>query len=104
MSSYRDKFDIIADMLQVIRQGAKKTEIMYKANLSYLLLNKYLTGIMKFGFVYFERKKRRYLLTDKGMEFLERYHVYSRHNKQVLKRLDDVRDKKKSLERLCNGS
>ena len=48
MRSYRERLDIVADMLQVVNEaGAKKTQIMYKANLSYNLLKKYLADIVE---------------------------------------------------------
>jgi len=102
LTSYRKKFDIIADMLNAVSQGAKKTKIMYNANLSYLLLNKYLAKIMEFGFIHLERKRRWYVITDKGVEFLEIHKAYRRSNKHVSKELDDVLEKKKRLEELCN--
>jgi hypothetical protein len=42
------------------------------------------------------------MLTSRGKEFLEKYKDYSRHNKHVEKRLDDVRGKRKALEELCS--
>lgn len=39
---YRSRYEIIADMLNVVSGRAKKTKIMYQANLSYKLLQKYL--------------------------------------------------------------
>ena len=35
MIKYRDRLDIIADILKVVRDGAKKTRIMYMACLLY---------------------------------------------------------------------
>ena len=71
MGSYRTKLDIVADILHVAHQGAKKTEIMYQANLSYKLLVKYLTEIKRACLLDFEGRRRCYVLTSKGKEFLE---------------------------------
>jgi len=101
LGSYRDKVDIIADMLNVVGRGAKKTQIMYQANLSYSLLTKYLTEIMEAYLIRFEREKACYMLTSKGRDFLERYKEYSRRNKHIEKQMHDVRDKRKVLEELC---
>jgi hypothetical protein len=40
-------------------------------------------------------------LTDKGREFLAAYETYSKKNKHVEKKLNDVATKKKVLEELC---
>ena len=85
MGSYRSRLDIIADILHVARQGAKKTQIMYQANLSYKLLTRYLSGILEACLVRFERRKQCYVLTRKGIEFLEKYKKYSRRNRRLEK-------------------
>lgn len=101
---YRRKFDIIADMLLVASSGsgAKKTQIMYQANLSYKLLTKYLDEMRKTYLLSFERKQRHYVLTPKGKQFLEVYKEYSKRAKFVEKRLNDVDGKKRMLENLCS--
>jgi predicted transcriptional regulator len=75
---------------------------MYQANLSYKLLTKYLAEIRRAYLISFERKQRRYVLTSRGKEFLEKYKDYSRHSKHVEKGLNDVRGKRKALEELCS--
>lgn len=104
MGSYRSRLDIIADMLNAASGGAKKTQIMYQANLSYKLLAKYLAEVMEACLVRFERGKRCYVLTSKGREFLERYKEYSRRNKHVERQLNDLQDKRKLLRELCSSS
>jgi DNA-binding PadR family transcriptional regulator len=49
----------------------------------------------------FEGSKKCYSLTDKGREFLAAYETYSKKNKHVEKKLNDVATKKKVLEELC---
>jgi len=99
LGSYRSRFDIIADMLRVVKgnDGAKKTQIMYQANLSYRLLTKYLKRVMKAGLIRFEKKENRYVLTCKGEEFLERYKDFSRRNKHVEKQFNELRNRKRAL-------
>jgi predicted transcriptional regulator len=46
--------DIIADILQVVSQNAKKTQIMYQANLSYRVLQRYLRNITEASLIDFE--------------------------------------------------
>jgi predicted transcriptional regulator len=99
---YRRKLDIIADMLLVASGGAKKTQIMYQANLSYRLLTKYLEEVRKAYLISFERRQRRYVLTGKGQQFLEAYKEYSKRARYVEKHLNDVDVKRKMLEALCS--
>lgn len=104
MGSYRSRLDIIADILHVASQGAKKTQIMYQANLSYKLLTRYLAEVIEVCLIRFERKEGCYVLTSKGREFLEKYKRYSRRNKRLEKTLNDLHDKKKVLEELSSNS
>ena len=102
MGVYRGRLDIIADILNVASTNAKKTQIMYQANLSYKVLQKYLADIATAQLISFEGEKRSYSLTDKGREFLDAYEKYSKTNKYVEKRLNDIATKKKVLEGLCD--
>ena len=103
MGNYRGRLDIIADILHVVSGNAKKTQIMYQANLSYQVLQKYLAEITGASLICFEGGKRCYILTDKGREFLDAYEEYSKTNRHVEKRLNDVRSKKNVLEKLCSS-
>ena len=100
--NYRKKLDIIADMLTVASNGAKKTQIMYQANLSHRLLTKYLEEIGKAYLLSFKRKQRNYVLTPKGKQFLEVYKEYSKRTRDAEKHLNDVNGKKRMLENLCS--
>ena len=105
MGSYRSRLDIIADMLRVVSEGgAKKTQIMYQANLSYRLLTRYLAEVIGSCLVNFEHGEGCYVLTSKGKEFLEKYKDYLRRNKRVEERLNSLQDKRKVLEELCSSS
>jgi predicted transcriptional regulator len=100
---YRGRLDIIADILNVASRNAKKTQIMYQANLSYNVMQRYLAEITGAELVSFENEKQSYSLTDKGRSFLEAYEKYSKTNRHVAKRLNEVATKKKVLEELCLG-
>ncbi|HLE75669.1 MAG TPA: winged helix-turn-helix domain-containing protein [Candidatus Bathyarchaeia archaeon] len=104
MGNYRGRLDIIADILHVASRDSKKTQIMYQANLSYAVLQKYLAEITSASLISFEDKKQCYTLTTKGQEFLDAYQEYSRTNRHVEKRLNDVRTKRSLLEKLCSSS
>ena len=101
--NYRGKLDIIADILRVVSQNAKKTQIMYQANLSYKVLKRYLRNVTAYSLISFETEEQCYVLTQKGHEFLEAYQDYLRTNILAKKQLNAVRSKKKSLEELCSN-
>ena len=66
----RDRFKIIADMLQKAKNGAKKTRIMYQCNLSYHQTNEYLTHLLETGLL---RMGNSYHTTEKGLQFLQAF-------------------------------
>mgnify|MGYP000194443567 CR=1 FL=1 len=76
MKSRRSKLRIIVDILQVIKEegGAKITQILYGANLSYDRLIKYIDELKTLQLI---REKKvngnKYYLTDKGVKFLEEF-------------------------------
>ena len=101
MGNYRNRLEIIADILQVASQNAKKTQIMYQANLSYKVLKKYLREMTVASLIRFETTDQLFVITQKGKDFLEAYRDYSKTSKIAEKRLNDVNNKKKGLEELC---
>jgi predicted transcriptional regulator len=103
LAVYRGRLDIIADMLNVANSNARKTQIMYRANLSYRVLQRYLAEITEAQLVHFENENQHYSLTDKGREFLEAYQKYSKTSRHIEKRLNDVATKKKALEVLSHS-
>jgi predicted transcriptional regulator len=100
--NYRRKLDIVADILNVAIRNPKKTQIMYQANLSYSILQKYLADMSDASLICFEDETRCYRLTVRGREFLKAYKEYSRTNKRVEKVVHAVKLKKETLERLFN--
>jgi len=103
LGNYRGRLDIIADILHVASRNAKKTQILYQANLSYAVLQRYLAEITGASLISFEDEKRCYMLTAKGREFLDAYQEYSKTNRHMEKRLNDISTKKKVLEKLCSS-
>lgn len=103
MGSYRGKLDIIADILRVAKENAKKTRIMYQANLSYKVLQRYLVELVEASLICFEDEERCYMLTNKGHKFLDAYKTYSKTNKRIKSRLRVANAKREVLEKLCKG-
>ncbi len=103
MGIYRGRLDIIADILQVASGNAKKTQIMFQANLSYSVLQKYLAEMTDASLISFEDEEQCYVLTDKGNTFLDAYQKYSKINKHLEKKLTAIRTQKRALEKLCSA-
>lgn len=68
----RNDLDICADILRVTRSGAKKTQIVYKANLNFKILKKYLRRLVKKGLLQLA-EGRHYITTRRGVQFLEQH-------------------------------
>ena len=100
MVKYRNNVEIVGDILAVARDGALKTQIMYRANLSFKLLEKYMSVVLNAGLV-MRNHDGRYLITEKGLLFLEKFRGYKRHVKGLRRQSKRVRDVKAALERMC---
>jgi predicted transcriptional regulator len=76
--------EILAEILQVVRNGARKTRIMYQANLSFSLMKRYLDYALEAELIATPPENNcYYFATPKGREFLERYDKYLLRNKQL---------------------
>jgi predicted transcriptional regulator len=75
VSKRRDRLYIIAEILEIAKDGTLKTQVMYKANLSFTQLNEYLKFMLKIRLLekILENDKERYKATEKGLNFLQRY-------------------------------
>ncbi len=101
MGKYRSRLQIIADILSVVRDNdARKTRIMYLANLSWDLLTRYLNDLIEAGLMRCGRSDH-YLLTPKGKRFLERFSEYRKRHKHVVEQIEDVNCEKMTLESMC---
>ena len=71
----RNNTDILAKMLEVAKEGTQKTQIMYKANLSFTQLNEYLPFLIQNDFVEVTVNdgKKTYVTTAKGRKFVQRH-------------------------------
>jgi predicted transcriptional regulator len=99
---YRRKFEIIADILGVAEKGAKKTRIMYIANLSYRLLEKYLEETTKIDFIRLDSGG--YKVTEKGRAFLEKYSQFSRKYSKFENDVKTLKSEMDTLERMCRSA
>ncbi len=68
----RNDLDICADILGVAQGGARKTHIVYRANLNFNIVKNYLGRLI--GDELIEKTDdHHYITTEKGVEFLKRY-------------------------------
>ena len=76
VNNRRSEFEIICKLLDLSKYGAKKTELLYQANLSYTQLKSYLSFLIEKEVIVTVEVKNNgnngilYQLTDKGFEFL----------------------------------
>ena len=71
----RDRLYIISEILAIAKTGTLKTQIMYRANLSFAQLNEYLSFLINMNLlkVQNEDNKNTYTTTMKGEKYLEKY-------------------------------
>lgn len=101
MGKYRDRLQIIADVLSAAAEGAKKVHIMYRANLSYALLSRYLKEVVNSGLIALDSGDR-YGLTRRGREFLERFSEYSKRYNKIQEQLNDVNNERTALKKMVD--
>jgi predicted transcriptional regulator len=102
MSKYRNRLQIIADILSIVSVRARKTRIMYQANLSYRLLCRYMGEVMEAGLVSSVNEEC-YVLTARGKIFLTRHEQYSKRCKSLAEHLNHVNNEKSILEKMCSS-
>lgn len=71
----RDKHDIVLDILKIAKGGKRKTQIMYKAKLSYDQLKAYLELLNDRGLL--ESNDGFYHTTSKGLDYIKTYEEIS---------------------------
>ncbi len=72
----RSRIETFFDVLCTIGSGIEKpTHIMYKANLSWTVMQLYTDSLIRKGLVVFEESegKKRYRLTEKGRQIMQQY-------------------------------
>ncbi|MCW4044530.1 MAG: winged helix-turn-helix domain-containing protein [Candidatus Bathyarchaeota archaeon] len=101
MGKNRGTLNLVADILEAARTGASKTRIMYRANLSFKLLKKYLDMTLRVGFI--QPRGFKYELTAHGYVFLKRYRQFQEKYAQTRKLLKDLAAEQAFLEAQCRN-
>ena len=71
----RNDIDICADILKIARVGAKKTHLVYKANLNFEIVKKYLSRLSENRLI--SSENGHYITTEEGMKFLDKYQEFN---------------------------
>ncbi len=82
MNKKRTKLEIIKDILEVVKAKngkIKPTHILYKSNLSHIMMELYLKELIEKQFISgkIEGKNKTYSITERGNEYLEKYRMIS---------------------------
>jgi predicted transcriptional regulator len=91
----RSELEIIADILKAAEEGSRKTRLVYRTNLNFKLLKRYLRKLLEYGFIRIEDgfiriEGRFYTTTSKGAQFLDNYRQLMFPLKEIdSKRIDE---------------
>ena len=99
--------EILVEVLKAAGSGATKTRIMFRANLSYKLLTKYLGMTVGSGLIELARVDfggSRYRLSETGKAFLDAYETYLSRHSTVNNCLQELEVERKRLEKIYRGS
>ncbi len=96
---YRRRFDILADVVKAATPAAKKTRIMFFANLSYALLKRYLEEAVSLGFL--KANANEFVVTQRGENFLAKYSAFKSDTSYVKSEIDKLRSEAELLEQMC---
>jgi predicted transcriptional regulator len=70
----RNRYEVLAALVKSSKGGARKTNLMFQANLSFVLLNKYLSFLLERGFI--ENRDGLFFPTHAGLVYLKRVSRY----------------------------
>ena len=73
MGSKRDRLEIMADILGLCSEPKTKTHVMYGTNLSWKMLQHYLSELQSRELLQVHGKSKKYITTKKGLEFMEKW-------------------------------
>lgn len=68
LSVNRNSYDCLYDVLEACKGGARKSNIVYRANMNFTLIAKYLPFVLERGLV--QKLNKQYFITDLGQRFL----------------------------------
>ena len=101
MGKNRDRLGIIASILEAAELVSRKTRIMYAANLSFKLLEKYLETVVQAGFVSVSDSD--YVLTERGRDFLDKYRRFKERHSKAQEAIEELSSERERLRSLCEN-
>ncbi len=70
----RDSLEIVAEILSLCEQPQTKTRVMYRTNLSWRMVKKYLSQLQSRGLLLeVHHSSTKYATTRKGLKFVEKW-------------------------------
>ena len=97
----RDSLSIIAAILDACSTQTNKTHIMFSANLSFKLLEKYLETLTRTGLINVEGNK--YELTEEGLEFIVNFRNVHERYISAQKNFETIESERKKLALMYEG-
>ncbi|MFC1487847.1 winged helix-turn-helix domain-containing protein [Thermoproteota archaeon] len=73
MGGKRDRVEIIAEILGLCLEPRSKTRVMYGTNLSWKMLQNYLSSLQERGLLEAQNNSTKYLTTKRGLDFVEKW-------------------------------
>jgi predicted transcriptional regulator len=73
--SKRDRVEIMAEILDLCSEPQTKTQVMYGTNLSWKMLQHYLSQLQKLNLLESREESTKYLTTKRGHEFVEKWNA-----------------------------
>ncbi len=69
----RTSLDVYVDILEAAEKGAKKTRLVYRANLNFEIIKKYISSLLESGLLIVNEENGMYYTTEKGFKFASKY-------------------------------
>ena len=69
----RDRVEIMAEILGLCSEPRTKTHVMYGTNLSWKMLQHYLSELQSLGLLEVHDNSSRYVTTKRGREFVDKW-------------------------------
>ncbi|UCE15558.1 MAG: DUF4364 domain-containing protein [Candidatus Bathyarchaeota archaeon] len=73
LMAQRNSLEIVAEILSLCKQPQTKTRVLYGTNLSYKMLQKYLSQLQSRGHLEIHHSVTKYVTTRKGLKFLDKW-------------------------------
>ena len=96
----RKRLEIVRDLLSAASEKSRKTRIMYRANLSYQLLEKYLESLLESSLIECVDDSF-YVITWRGKEFLQLYDDYLKQCRRIGDQIKGTHKDRLLLEDMC---